>query len=84
MRAIRSALVAKSLGASALVLLILTLAACGSGETKSGGGGGYTAREPAGVDSAAGSGADLAQSSEGAVSVTEDPAALGDFGRKIV
>jgi hypothetical protein len=36
------------------------------------------------VDSPAGSGEDLAQSSEGAVSVTEDPAALGDFGRKIV
>jgi hypothetical protein len=77
MRAIRSAMVAKSLGASALVLLILTLAACGSGETKSGRGGVYSAREPAGVDSAAGSGPDLAQSSE-------DPAALGDFGRKFV
>jgi len=36
------------------------------------------------MDSAAGSGPDFAQSSEGAVSVTEDPAALGDFGRKIV
>src|SRR5215207_4994717 len=85
MEAVRSAIVAKSLGASALVLLVLALAACGSGETKSGGGGVYTGREPAGVDSAAGSGPDLVQSSEGAVSVTaEDPAALGDFGRKIV
>jgi hypothetical protein len=84
MEAVRSAIVAKSLGASALVLLVLALAACGSGETKSGGEGVYPAREPAGVDSAAGSGEDLTQSSEGAVSVTEDPAALGDFGRKIV
>ena len=84
MEAVRSAIVAKSLGASALVLLVLALAACGSGETKSGGEGVYPAREPAGVDSAAGSGPDLTQSSEGAVSVTEDPAALGDFGRKIV
>jgi hypothetical protein len=84
MEAVRSAIVTKSLGASALVLLVLALAACGSGETKSGGGGVYTGREPAGMDSAAGSGPDFAQSSEGAVSVTEDPAALGDFGRKIV
>ena len=84
MEAVRSAIVAKSLGASALVLLVLALAACGSGETKSGGEGVYPAREPAGVDSAAGSGEDLTQSSEGAVSVTEYPAALGDFGRKIV
>ncbi|HYZ05697.1 MAG TPA: DUF4349 domain-containing protein [Rubrobacter sp.] len=43
-----------------------------------------TGRETAGVDSSAGSGPDLAQSSEGAVVITEEPAALGDFGRKVV
>ena len=36
------------------------------------------------MDSQAGSGPDLAQSSEDAGSITEDPAALGDFGRKVV
>ena len=36
------------------------------------------------MNSPAGSGPDLAQSSEGATGITEDPAALGDFGRKIV
>jgi len=72
------------LGASALVLLVLALASCGSYETKSDDGGVSVGREPASVDSPAGSGEDIAQSSEGAVSVTEDPAALGDFGRKIV
>ena len=80
----RSAAVARSLGASALVLLVLALASCGSYETKSDDGGVSVGREPAGVDSPAGSGPDLAQSSEGAADITEDPAALGDFGRKIV
>jgi hypothetical protein len=80
----RSAAVARSLGASALVLLVLALASCGSYETKSDDGGVSVGREPAGVDSPAGSGTDLAQSSEGAADITEDPAALGDFGRKIV
>jgi hypothetical protein len=84
MRARRSAMVAKSLGASVLALLVLALAACGLSETKSDDGGAPVGRERAGVDSAAGSGPDLAKSSEGAVSVTEDPAALGDSGRKIV
>jgi hypothetical protein len=84
MKARCSATVAKSLGASTLVLLVLALAACGSSETKSGGGGVSTGRKTAGVDSSAGSGPDLAQSSEGAVGITEDPAALGDFGRKVV
>jgi hypothetical protein len=84
MRAIRSAMVAKSLGANALVLLVLALAACGISETKSDDGRVSVGRETAGMDSAAGSGPDLAKSSEGAVSVTEDPAAPGDFGRKIV
>jgi len=48
MRARRFSTVARSLGASALVLLVLALAACESGETKSGGGGVPTGREPAG------------------------------------
>jgi Domain of unknown function (DUF4349) len=80
----RSATVARSLGASVLVLLVLALASCGSYETKSDDGGVSVGREPAGVDSPAGPGPDLAQSSEGAAGITEDPAALGDFGRKIV
>ena len=84
MKARCSATVAKSLRASTLVLLVLALAACGSSETKSGGRGVSTGRKTAGVDSSAGSGPDLAQSSEGAVVITEEPAALGDFGRKVV
>jgi hypothetical protein len=84
MRARRFSTVARPVGASALVLLVLALASCGSGETKSGGGGVSTGREPAGVESPAGSGEDLAQSSEGATGITEDTAALGDFGRKVV
>jgi Domain of unknown function (DUF4349) len=79
-------MVAKSLGASVLVLLVLALAACGGGETKSGGV--SVGRETAGVDSPAGP--DLAQADKGAVTakgdvgITEDPATLGDFGRKVV
>jgi hypothetical protein len=84
MEAVRGAIVVKSLGASVLVLLVLALASCGTSEMKSVDGGVSVGREPAGVDSPTGSGEDLAQSSEGAVSVTEDPAALGDFGRKVV
>jgi Domain of unknown function (DUF4349) len=80
----RFSTVARILGASTLVLLVLALAACGSSRTKSDDGGVSVGREPAGVDSQAGSGPDLAQSSEGAASITEDPAALGDFGRKVV
>ena len=66
------------------MFLVLALAACGSSETKPDVGGVPTGRETAGVDSPAGSGSDLAQSSEGAVGITEDPATLGDFGRKVV
>jgi hypothetical protein len=87
MRARRSATVARSLGASALVLLVLVLASCTNYETKSAtsdDGAVSVGRETAGVDSPAGSGEDLAQSSEGAAGITEDPAALGDFGRKVV
>jgi len=84
MEARRSAVAAKSLGASALVLLVMALAACGSSVTKSDEDGVSVVRETAGVDSPAGSGSDLAQCSEGAVSITEDPAALGDYGRKVV
>ena len=80
MEAVRS----KSLGASALLLLVLALAACGGGETKSDEGGVSIGRETAGAGSPAGSGSDLAQSSQGAVGITEDPASLGDFGRKVV
>ena len=84
MEARRSAVAAKSLGASALVLLVMALAACGSSVTKSDEDGVSVVRETRGVDSPAGSGSDLAQSSEGAVGITEDPAALGDYGRKVV
>jgi hypothetical protein len=84
MEAVRSAIVAKSLGASALLLLVLALTACGNGETKSDESGVSIGRETAGAGSPAGSGSDLAQSSEGAVGITEDPASLGDFGRKVV
>jgi hypothetical protein len=84
MEARRFSTVARSLGSSALVLLLMVLVACGNSETKSGGGGVSVGREPAGVDSPTGSGPDLAQSSEGAVGITEDPAPLEDFGRKIV
>ena len=86
MEAIRTAMVAKSLGASVLVLLVLVLAACGGGETKSGEV--SVGRETAGLDSLAGP--DLAQTEKGAntatgeVGITEDPATLGDFGRKVV
>jgi len=79
-------MVAKSLGASAFVLLVLALAACGGDETKSGGV--SVGRETAGVDSP--EGPDLAQVDKGAVGAPEDsatfgdPATLGDFGRKVV
>src|ERR671919_286887 len=66
------------------VLLVLAFASCGTSETKSVDGRVSVGREPAGVDSAVGSGPDLAQSSEGTTGITEDPAALGDFGHKIV
>ena len=88
MEAIRSAMVAKSLGASVLVLLVLALAACGGDETESGVGGVSVGRNTAGVDSPAGR--DLAQTDKGAVTatgevgITEDPGTLGDFGRKVV
>jgi hypothetical protein len=84
MKARRFSKVARSLGTSALVLLVLALASCGNSETKSGTGAVPLGRETAGVDSPAGSGEDLAQSSAGAAGITEDPAALGDFGRKVV
>jgi hypothetical protein len=79
----RLSTVVRILGASTLVLLVLALAACGSSLTKSDDGGVSVGRTPAGVDSPAGSGPDLAQSPEDA-GITEDPAALGDFGRKVV
>jgi hypothetical protein len=85
MEALRSAMVAKSLGAS--VLLVLALAACSGNETKSvksNDGVVSVGRETAGVNSPAKSGPDLAQSSGGAAGITEDPASLGDFGRKVV
>jgi Domain of unknown function (DUF4349) len=76
--------VATSLVASALVLLVLALASCGTSETKSVDGGVSVGRDPAGVDSPAGSGPGLAQSSEEAGGIIEDSAAFEDFGRKIV
>jgi len=81
MEAIRSAIVVKYLGASVLVLLVLALAACGGG-TKLDENGVSVGREAAGGGSPAGS--DLAQADKGAVSVPEDSATLGDFGRKVV
>ncbi len=83
MEAVRGAIVVKSLGAGALALLVLALAACG-GETYSEEGGVSVGRETAGVGAPTGSGEDVAQSSEGAVGITEDPASLGEFGRKVV
>ena len=88
METLRSAMVAKSLGASVFVLLVLALAACGSSETKPGEGGVSVGRETAAMDSPAGP--DLAQTEKGAgtatgeVGITEDPATLEDFGRKVV
>jgi hypothetical protein len=88
MEAIRTAMLAKSLRASVLVLLVLALAACGGGATDSDAGGVSVGRETAGVDSPAGP--DLTQADKGAVTtngevgITEDPATLGDFGRKVV
>jgi Domain of unknown function (DUF4349) len=82
MRVRRFSAVARSLGVS--VLLVLAFASCGTRETKSVDSGVSVERAPAGVDPPTGSEPDLAQSSEGAVGITEDPAALGDFGRKIV
>ena len=84
MEAIRSALVAKSLGASAFLLLVVALTACGGGETKSDEGGVSVGRETSGAGSPVGSESDLAQSAKGAVGITEDPGTLGDFGRKVV
>jgi hypothetical protein len=87
MRARRFSQVARCLGTSALVLLVLALASCGNSETKSApssDGAVSVGRETAGVGSPAGSGPDLAQSSEGAAGITEDPASLGEFGRKVV
>ena len=87
MEAVRGAIVVKSLGAGVLALLVLALASCGISETESAppdDSAVSVGRETAGVNSPAGSGPDLAQSSEGAVVITEEPAALGDFGRKVV
>jgi hypothetical protein len=81
MEAVRGAIVVKSLGAGVLALLVLALAACG---TYSEEGGVSVERETAGVGAPTGSGEDVAQSSEGAVGTTEDPASLGEFGRKVV
>jgi hypothetical protein len=81
MEAVRGAIVVKSLGAGVLALLVLALAACG---TYSEEGGVSVERETAGVGAPTGSGEDVAQSSEGAVGITEDPASLGEFGRKVV
>jgi hypothetical protein len=82
MKAVHGAIVVKSLGA--LALLLLALAACGGGGTYSEEGEVSVGRETAGVGAPTGSGEDAAQSSEGAVGITEDPASLGEFGRKVV
>ena len=79
-----SVIVANSLGACALVLLVLALAACGGGETKRDEGGVSGGRETSVAGSPAGSESDLAQPAKGMVGTTEDPATLGDFGRKVV
>jgi hypothetical protein len=66
------------------VLFVLALAACSGNETKSNDGVVSVGRETAGVDSPTKSGENHTQSSVGAAGITEDPAALGDFGRKVV
>jgi hypothetical protein len=71
MRARRFSTVAIFLGASALVLIVLAFASCGTRETKSVDGGVSVERAPAGVASPAGSEPDLAQSSEGAVGIQQ-------------
>src|SRR5215213_3288886 len=80
MEKVRSAMVAKTLGASALALFVLALAACG--ETKPDESVVSAGRETAVVGSPAGS--DSAQADKGTVGITEDPATLGDFGPKVV
>jgi len=75
-------MVAKTLGASALALFVLALAACGGGETKPDESVVSAGRETAVADSPAGS--DPAQADKGTVGITEDPATLGDFGPKVV
>ena len=80
MEKVRSAMVAKTLGASALALFVLALAACG--ETKPDESVVSAGRETAVAGSPAGS--DSAQADKGTVGITEDPATLGDFGPKVV
>ncbi len=82
MNAVRSAIGAKSLGASVVLLLVLALAACGGAETKPDEGKVSVGRETAGTGSSAGS--ELTQSAKGTVGTTEDTATLGDFGFKVV
>jgi hypothetical protein len=90
MENLRSALVAKMLGVGVLVLLVLTLAACGSEETTSDPGDVSVGREAGGVAQPGASGSDLAQSTKGKVGVPEESGTIGepaipeDFGRKIV
>src|SRR5215210_8709583 len=84
----RFALVAKSLGV--LALLVLALAACGSEETKSDPGGVSAEREAKDVAQPAAPDPDLAQSTKSEVGVPEESGAIGepvtpgDFGRKVV
>jgi len=73
-------MVAKTLGASALALFVLALAACG--ETKPDESVVSAGRETAVAGSPAGS--DSAQADKGTVGIAEDPATLGDFGPKVV
>jgi hypothetical protein len=78
------------LAAGALVLLALALSACGGGgEAAHSGVGGVSAEREAERIGGAGSlvessGSDLAPSAAGEAGVPEDPAALGDFDRKVV
>ena len=82
MNTVRSAIGAKSLGAGVVLLLVLALAACGGAETKPDEGKVSVGRETAGAGSPAGP--ELTQSAKGTVGTTEDTAALGDFGFKVV
>jgi Domain of unknown function (DUF4349) len=88
MESVRSAIVAKSIGV--LALLVLAVAACGIEETKTDEGGVSVGREAGDVAPPTAPDSDLAQSDKGAVGAPEDSntigdsATLDDFGRKVV
>jgi hypothetical protein len=88
MESVSSAMVAKSIGV--LALLVLAVAACGIEETKTDEGGVSVGREAGDVAPPTAPDSDLAQSDKGAAGAPEDSntigdsATLDDFGRKVV